>query len=224
MITNIVRPTRGDMGGGYDLRGSYRLVASTGAITIVAARTATAGHIFSFRWAPASLTTYNAYVRYIGAKFTLTTAYGTAQETGCDLIVARSYSASHTGATAVDLGSTVTNTNKYATAENTSLMGVAGLCRIGDTGALTAGTQTLDANPIGILSDWSGAIGDTVPRSTSGVGSGFGALWDARETGFPLVLADDEGFVIRNLILMGATGVGRWDFCVEWDEGLPNGK
>ena len=220
MTTNIVRPTRGDMGGGYELRGSYRLLASSGAITIVAARTATAGHIFSFRWAPASLTTYNAYIRRIAARFVLTTAYGTAQETGCDLIVARSYTASHTSATAVDLGSTVTNTNKFATAENTSLAGVAGLCRVADTGALTAGTQTLDANPIGILSDWSGAIGDTVPRSTSG-NDIYGNLWDARGDGFPLVLADDEGFVIRNLILMGATGVGRWDFLVEWDEGKP---
>lgn len=220
MTTNIVRPTRADMGGGYELRGSYRLVASTGAVTTIAARTATAGHLFAFRWAPASLTTYNAYVRYVGVKFTLTTAYGSAQETGIDMIVARSYTASHTGATAIDMGSSVA-TNKYATAQNTSLAGVSGLCRIADTGALTAGTQTLDANPIGILSDWSGAVGDTIPRSTSGASSGFGALWDARSSGFPLVLADDEGFVLRNLILMGATGVGRWDICVEWDEGKP---
>jgi hypothetical protein len=221
--TNIIRPTRSDMAGNYELRGSYRLVASTGAITTVAARTSTAGHIFSFRWAPASLTTYNAYIRYVGARFVLTTAYSTDQETGVDLIVARAYTASHTGATAIDLGSTVTNTNKFATAEGTSLAGVAGHCRIGDTGALTAGTQVLDANPIGLLSDFSTTIGDTVPLATSG--GGYGTLWDARPGtpgfGQPLVLADDEGFVLRNTILMGTAGVGTWTFVVEWDEGKP---
>jgi hypothetical protein len=222
-MQNISRPTRGDMAGGYDLRGSYRLVASTGAVTTIAARTASAGHLFAFRWSPSSLTTYNAYIRRIAARFILTTAYGTAQETGCDLMVARSYSASHTGATAIDLGSTVTNTNKFATAQNTSLMGVAGRARIADTGALTAGTHTFDANPIGVLSGWSAAIGAAVPVETSGTDI-FGNLWDARDNGHPLVLAADEGFVIRNLILMGATGVGRWDFLVEWDEGLPNGQ
>ena len=215
---------RSDMNGGYTSRGSYRLVASTGAVTTVAARTATAGHIFSFLWAPASLTTYNAYIRRVAAKFTLTTAYGSAQETGCDLIMARSYTAAHTGATAVDLGSTVADTNSYATAANTSLMGVAGNCRIADTGALTAGTHTLDANPIGVLSGWSGAIGDKVPDSDAASGDLFGNLFHDPSGKFPLVLADNEGFVIRNLVLMGATGVGRWDFLVEWDEGLPDGS
>lgn len=217
-MTNYMTP-----GGGYDLRGSYRLVVSTGAVTTIAARTATAGQLFSFLWAPASLTSHQAYIKRVGAKFTLTTAYGTAQETGCDLIIARSYSAGATGATAVDLGSTVADTNSPRTAWNTSLMGVAGNCRVADAGALTSGTKTFDANPVGVLSGWSGAIGDKVPLATSGGSDDFGDLWNAKKTGYPLVLADNEGFVIRNLILMGATGVGRWDFLVEWDEGLPNG-
>ncbi len=208
-----------ELTGGYTLRGSYKLVCSSGAVTTVAARTATAGHIFSFRWA--SSTANRCFLRYVGAKFTLTTAYGTAQETGCDMILARSYTASHTGATAVDVGSTVANTGKLMTGFATSLI-TANSVRVADTGALTAGTQTLDANPIGILSDWSSAIGATVPLATSGAMSKFGTLWDARDaSASPIVLAQDEGFVIRNLILMGAVGVGRWDFCVEWDEGTP---
>lgn len=224
MNTQIIRrPTRGDMAGGYTLYGSYRLKVSTGAVTTVAAGTGSAGHILAFRWSPSSLTTYNAYIRRIAARFILTTAYGTAQETGCDLIVARAYTASHTAATAIDLGSTVTNTNKFATAQNTSLMGVAGRARVADAGALTAGTHTFDANPIGVLSGWSAAIGACVPVETSG-NDIYGNLWDAQSNGHPLVLALNEGFVVRNLILMGATGVGRWDFLVEWDEGLPNGQ
>lgn len=208
------------MSGDYTLQGSHRLVASTGAITVVTARTATAGHILSFRWSSALAT--KCFLRYVGAKFTLTTAYTTAQETGCDMILAHAYTVSHTGATAVDTGSTVAHTGKLSSSFSTSLMGTAGLVRIADTGALTAGTHTLDANPIGILSGWSSGIGDTVPDAASGAREGFGALWDARsDDASPIVFTTDQGFVLRNLITMGAVGVGRWDFCVEWDEGVP---
>lgn len=218
-ISSTKRRRPRELEGSYVLGGQHRLVVSSGAVTVIAARTATAGHIFAWRWS--NTTANRCFLRYVGAKFTLTTAYTTAQETGVDMIMARAYTASHTGATAVDNGSTVANTGKLMTAFRTPLVGVAGLCRVADTGALTAGTQTLDANPIGILSDWSGAIGDTVPRSTSGIGSQYGTLYDARDEQSPIVLAQDEGFVLRNLILMGAVGVGRWDFCVEWDEGVP---
>jgi len=209
-----------ELGGGYDLRGSYRLNVSTGSVTTIAARTATAGFLLSYRWSSATST--RCFLKYVGAKFTLTTAYTTAQETGCDLILARSFSASASGGTAVDTGSTVANTGKIMTGFGTSLMGVASLVSVAGAGALTAGTQTLDANPIATLSDWSGAIGDTVPRSTSGASSGYGTLWDARDqAASPIVFAQNEGFIIRNLIVMGAVGVGRWDFTVEWDEGVP---
>jgi hypothetical protein len=217
-----MRQAPSEMAGGYDLRGSYRLAVSTGAVTLVAARTASAGQLFVFRWAPDSLTSHKAYVRYIGARFYCSTPYTTDQETGVDLIVARSFTVSATGATAVDLGSTVTNTGKYRTAQATSLV-VANACRVADTGAITAGTHTLDANPIGLCSEYIAETGDMVPKATRMLPDGFYPLWDARNSNYPLVLADDEGFVIRNLVLMGAAGVGRWDFLVEWDEGLPNG-
>ena len=199
----------------YNPRGSYRINVSTGSVTTVAARTTTAGHLFAFRWADTSGA--HCYVRKISARFTLTTAYGTAQETGCDLIVARSYTASHSGGTAVDTGSTITGTGKLLSHMPTSLMGTAGLVNVANTGALTAGTQTLDANPLACTSGWSSAIGAQVVD----VDGGGRLLYDARRDESPLVLAQDEGFVIRNLILMGASGVGRWDFGVEWDEGVP---
>ena len=209
-----------ELNGGYDLRCSGRLVASTGSVTLVAARTATAGFLHTLRWS--STTSTKMFLKYVGAKFTLTTAYTTAQETGCDLILARSYTASATGGTAIDMGSTVADTGQLQTAMGTSLI-AANATRIATTDAFTAGTQTLDANPIGILSGWSSAIGDTVPDVASGAREGFGTLWDYRSSahGAPIMLTTDEGLVIRNLVLMGAVGVGRWDFCVEWDEGVP---
>ena len=215
MSKNLPKDLRGD----YTVRASKRLVVSSGAVTTIAARTATAGYLLTMRW---SSTAANCYIKYVGAKFTLTTAYGTAQETGCDLILARSYTASATGGTAIDVGSTVADTNNLDVGFNTSLF-AANSCRVASTSAITAGTQTLDANPIGVLSGWSAAIGDKVPLATSGGHDGFGVLFSARQTGAPIKLAADEGIVVRNLILMGATGVGRWDFCVEWDEGNKDG-
>lgn len=205
--------------GAYSVTGSYRLACSTGAVTTIAARTATAGQLLVFRFPAASPS--KAFIKYVGARFVLTTAYGTAQETGCDLILAHSFTVNGTNGTAVDVGSTVANTGKLLTGFATSGI-TAGCVRVADTAAITAGTHTLDANPISTLSDWSGAIGATVPTTSSGSRSGFGTLWDYRQSAHeaPIVLAADEGFVIRNLILMGATGVGRWDFCVEWDEGV----
>ena len=71
--------------------------------------------------------------------------------------------------------------------------------------------------------DWTAAIGDQVPRSTSGVSGQHGTLFGRRFADggnpCPLVLAADEGFVLRNYLLMGATGVGVWDFLIEWEEG-----
>lgn len=210
-----------ELDGEYALRGSYRLAVSSGAVTIIAARTASAGQLFAFRWSSSSAV--RCFLKYVGAKFTLATAYTTAQETGCDMILARAFTASASGGTAVDTGSTVAGTGKLMSGFPTSLMGVASLVSVASTAALTAGTHTLDANPVAVRSDWSGAIGATVPASGSGVGSGYASLWDARATGdAPIVFAQDEGFVLRNLVLMGATGVGRWDFLVEWDEGTPN--
>ena len=185
-------------------------------MTIIAARTATAGQLFVYRWASTALI---AYVHRILAKFTLTTAYTTPQETGCDLILASSFTVDGTNGTAVDCGSTVAATGKKREIFAKSVIG-AGDVRVADASAITAGTHVLHANPIATLSDWSGAVGDTVPRSTSGAKSGYGTLYDSADHGGqPLPFDEASGFVIRNMLLMGAVGVGRWDFQIEWDEG-----
>lgn len=214
-ISATQRRRNPNLEGNYAIRGQYRLVQSTGAVTTIAAGTATAGFLFSWQWTNASV---KAYVRYVGAKFILTTAYTTAQETAVEMLQARAYTAACTGGTAIDVGGTVTGTGKYQTSQLASLVAD---CRIATASALTAGTHTLDANPIGLLSDWGGAIGATIPSTSSGAGSSWGTLFDARDEQTPLEYAANEGFILRNKILMGAVGVGRWDICVEWDEGTP---
>lgn len=220
MAYNTINGRHPELNGNYDIRGSYRFEASTGAVTLIAARTATAGQLLNFRWP--STTTAVALVKYVGARFILTTAYTTAQETGCDLIAARVWTASGTGGTAVDVGSTVANTGNLLAAQPTSLI-TANCVRVATASAITAGTHTLDANPLGSIIGWSGAIGDQVPVASARSNYPYGTLFDARKSlhEAPIVLAQDEGLIVRNTVLMGAVGVGRWEFLVEWDEGTP---
>lgn len=214
-----LRTRNQNLDGNYAVRGQYRLACSTGLVTTIAAATATAGHLFCMRWPDA---TAKFYLRYLGARFLCTTAYTTAQETGVDWISARSYTVNDTGGTAIDVGSTVAHTGNYQTSQNVSLI-TAGCVRVATAAALTAGTHTLDANAMGVLSDYSSGIGTTVPTTSSGSQSQYGALFDARYNGdTPVEYSQNEGFKIRNLTLMGAVGVGRWDFLMIWDEGIPN--
>jgi hypothetical protein len=193
--------------------GSYKMAVTTGAVTTIAAGTASAGHMFAFRWVSSAS---KCVLRHVSGQFTLTTAFGAAQEVGCDLITTRTYSASHSGGTAIDMGGTVTNANKIRAGAPTSLMST-GDARISTTGALTNGTHTIDPNPLAAISGYAGAVGIIVSRYPSGSLPG-GLLWEARDDQDPLVLTTNEGFLLRNTILMGASGVGRWQFHIEWDE------
>ena len=217
LLSTVARKRPAELEGRYDLRGSYQMSIPTGAITVIAAGTTTAGHLFSFRWG--STTATKAFIKYIGAKFIATTAYTTAQETAVDLFIARGYTASHSAATAVDTGGTITSTGELMTSQAVSLVTS---CRVASTVALTAGTHTLDANPLSSLNGFTGAVGDTIPRSTSGSFDGYGALFNARRDESPIVLSQDEGFVLINGPVMGAVGVGKWRFLVQWDEGTPS--
>lgn len=203
----------------YKPSGSFQMVVPTGAVTTIAAGDFTnAGQLFNFRWDSA---TKNAYVHYIGAKFILTTAYTTAQETACHLVLASAFTVDGTNGTAVDCGSTVAATGKLRETFAKSVIG-AGDVRVATNAAITAGTHTLHANAFSTLSGFSGAVGDTIPRSTAGAADGFGTLFDSREFGAPLVFDEDSGFVIINGPTMGAVGVGKWYFKVIWDEGTDN--
>ena len=197
----------------YNPVGSFQMSVPTGAVTIIAAGTASAGHLFYFRWDSATL---NAYVHYIGAKFILTTAYTTAQETAVDLYLCSAFTVDGTDGTAVDAGSTVTGTGKLRKTFAKSVIG-AGDVRVATASAITDGTSTEHINRFSSLSGWSGTVGDTIPRT--GDGDGYGALYDSREWGMPLVFGEDEGFIIKNGPVMGAVGVGKWDFKICWDEG-----
>jgi len=191
--------------------GQYAMAVPTGAVTTVAAGTASAGHLLALRW---TSSTSKLLLRRAAAQFVLTTAFGAAQEVGCELFCTRSYSAAHTAQTAIDVGGTNTDANKIRKGNATSLVSSA---RVAGTGALTDGTHTIDPNALGSCSGYAGAVGVIISKDP-GCGLPSGVLWEARADQSPIVLTASEGLIIRNTVLMGASGVGRWQFFLEWDE------
>jgi hypothetical protein len=176
---------------------SHRHCATTGNVTTIAAGTASAGHIMCLR-NPSS--TKAIRLRQLEVEFILTTAFGAAQEVGFEAYIARSYSADHTNGTAV------TMTGGEALNAGTDTVAT---MRTASAAALTAGTHTLDTNAIARGSQWCAAIGAQLTRRChdfTNLGTGG------------IILVQNEGIVIRNTILMGATGVGKWHFTVEFDD------
>lgn len=163
------------------------VAAKSGALIGIAAN----GPIFAFR----NISANPVIVRRVGVGFICTTAFTTAQIVDYSLIVARSFSASDTGGTAIALTG---STNKH----RTSLGVLTSVdARISATGVLTAGTRTLDTNMMAATGAWIGAIGAVLTPSPSN-------LFAHDPEDYPLLLAQNEGFIIQNLTAMGATGVG----------------
>ena len=185
--------------------GAYRLSAQSGLLTGVAAATATAGHLFAFRWTHA---TQLAVLTFMRLKMQTITGFTAAQEVGFDVTIARSYSASHAGGTA--LSAAGAGGFKKRASYPTSAVGD---IRIGAAAALTAGTHTLDAVPMAVDSYADLAAAATVPKGNANLQIDFGQAQD-----HPIVLATNEGLVVRNLILMGAGGTVRLTVEMGWYE------
>jgi hypothetical protein len=186
------------------LIGSYRQTFTTGAVTTIAAGTSTAGQLLVLR---SSTVGEAARIRSLEVEFILTTAFGTPQEVGFDAYIARAFSAAPTGATAL----TITGNDGKVLGDEPAAV-LAG--RIANTGAITSGTHTLDNNAIARGSCWCSAVG-------AQLGPRFYDFTSCDQGGIMLLGGDGsttcEGIVIRNTILMGATGVGKWHFTIEWD-------
>jgi hypothetical protein len=191
------------------LHGEYRASFMSGAVTLAAAETTTAGHMFVMRVPTAE--TKKAIIRYVGCEFATVTAAGAQQPMGYSLIVARAFTVAYTGGTAIDMF-TITGSQKVRTDQATTLF-TANNVRMCTTAGLTAGTQTLDSQAYSRKMFLSPVLGEVARVD----------LLDARDDGVnsvrsPIELAADEGIVVRNTILMGATLVGNLIINVEWDE------
>lgn len=136
-------------------------------------------------------------VRRVGIGFICTTGFTAAQTLAWGLIVARAFTTSDSGGTAISLtGNNCKHRTSLGTLTSIDL-------RMASTSALTAGTRTLDANYIA-------QTGTYAPATTAGVliAPSPNNLFGHDPEDYPLVLAQNEGFNIMSTATMGAGGAG----------------
>lgn len=168
---------------------------SSGALTAVAA----AGNVFSFRNTGAN----PILVRQVRIGFGTTTAFTAAQSLFYTMFKCTGFTVSDSGGTA--LYTAGQNKHRESFTNITSAPDV----RVSTTGALTAGTRTVQTQGIANACGASTAVGTSMQNI---------ALLSTTPGEYPLYLAQNEGFVIQNDVLMGAAGVIRLQVQVEFAE------
>lgn len=156
--------------------------------------------LLSFRW---TSSTAFAVIMRVGVAVATTVVATVAGNVERELIIARSFTVSDTGGTAVTLTG---NNQKMRTSQATSLVGD---LRFGQP--LTAGTRTLDAAPVSSVTAWlptlflgydlgsGGSYTPVAATNSQGLG-GIGLLPLLNATtgqDYPIVLAQNEGIIVR---------------------------
>lgn len=200
----ILKPTA------HGALGHYRIAATSGT---VAAALAAGGQIFYVRWTDS---TRLCVITRVKVSFQCLTPFTAATLTdfGFDMFKATAISA---GGGGTDLGALV-KTRMRTSGMGASLLDAAGLMRISTTAALTALT-TLDATAI------AQSLGDP-QRVNPAAGTEEQRVNDPTllfETNIargehPLVLAQNEGMVIRNRAVWPAAGTGIFQVEMAWSE------
>jgi len=189
------------------MQNSYRVSVATGTL---AAALAAGAQVFQFKWTDASKLAVINRIRTYFQPLTPFTAATLTDHTSFDAFVARAH-AGGGGGTALTLTG---NNAKMRTNMNTSLAAI----NISTTAALTPAT-TLDSQPFcqsirkGNRVNPASATEETIQP--------VGADIDFYADGFldtPLVLAQNEGFVIRNRTVWPAAGTGVLIVEVHWSE------
>lgn len=175
--------------------GAYSVGNGTGTI---AAGMAAGGTVYSFRWTHATNVAVIERIS-IGAS-SLGTGF-TAGTASCWLDLATSFTASDTGGNAVTVP-------KKRNAFGSTLVGD---IRISNTAALTPGTRTVASSPLRFLGPFT--VTTAVQTNFIPVGT---LLWDQRPGDWPLVLAQNEGFLVNCTV----PATGTWTAVVspEWRE------
>lgn len=177
----------------------FDIALETGNLTAVAA----GGVLFMMR----NLTTKTLRLSRLIVRMWVFTAFTAAQELGIQIFRASGVGTSDTGGTNITaiprLGLPAQNASIFAVSTN-------GLMNISTTGALTAGTRTLDTNPIYVKSGFLNTVGALI----------IDEAIDFNENGTdcPGLFAQNEGIEIVNKVLMGAAGLVRLQIRARWDE------
>lgn len=181
------------------VQNTFRVVAKSGLMTVIAAT----GPVFSMRWTSSEV---HAMIKKVNLWWVTITAFGAAQLVEYDLFKVNNFSVVDSGGLAVTPAS-ITPLNSFVSGlwPKSALNDM----RISDTAALTAGTRTPDTYPIFTRASWS-----------AGIGQGLFNPVGKEEFDNPIVLKANEGLVLANSLVMGATGVTKLRFELEWDEVL----
>lgn len=195
----------------YGALGSYRFSGVTGTMAAVLGA---GGQVFYLRWTDA---TRLCVVHYVKVDFQALTLFTAAQlvDFGFDLHKATSISA---GGVGTDLFAASAPTRMRTSMAQSLLSNMAGAARISTTAALTALT-TLDTYPI------AQSIGDpqrvNVAAGTEEQRVNDPTLLfrpDVASGEHPLVLAQNEGIVVRNRTVWPAAGTGYFRVEIAWSE------
>ena len=212
MIAYGLRPTEG----------AYANASPSGLLTTVAAGTATAGHVWAFQWpaitaaqAAGGEARQFALIQRVRVRAWTISGFTAAQEVRFALFKLTGYTAPHTGGVATVIPSTKRTGNAAAVVPpSTGAMPLSrAVIQVGNTGALTAGTQTLDNDPIRQAVSAELAAAATVAK---GQAEAFMSTEDVIR--HPFVLQGNEGLLLRNEVLMGAGGTVRLAVEIDWFE------
>jgi hypothetical protein len=189
--------------------GAYRIASTTGTM---AAALAASAQVFYVRWTDA---TRFFVLHSFTARFQVLTPFtaGTVTDFGFDLFKATSVSA---GGLGTDLGALAKT--KMRTSMTSSLLDSSGLMRISSTAALTAIT-TLDATAIaqsvGDVQMLNPAAATEEPRINDPT---LTYKTDLAGGEYPLILAQNEGLVLRNRAVWPVAGTGIIQIEMSWSE------
>lgn len=187
-------------------RGAYALGVRS---TVMAAGLAADAEIFQMRWVDATRVCLIRSVIICAYRNTTAFATGVAR---FQLRFARGWSADG-GAGAPVVFSTA-NTNKKRTDFALSLFSDTGV-RFSQTAALTAGTKTLDTNPLSGLGAFVSTGATSVPDSWIIQPGTY--LWQRNtHEEYPLLLEQNDGIVVQATV--PATGTWDYNINVEWAE------
>lgn len=182
--------------------GEYRVAEFSGLTTGIAAN----GEVFQFRWTDAANL---CLLRSLQVRMAVITGFTAAQEIGFTASQVATWSADGSGGTAIVPGATnLLKRNNYPQSK-------VGSMRISTTAALTAGTKTIYTNP------FLAAAAKTLAAAATVQDANLQDGYDWYSTmGGPIVFQQNEGFVVRNAVAMGAAGTVRWAIQAEWAEFL----
>lgn len=186
-----------------DALGAYRYAGFTGLLPAALAANA---EVFQFRWTDASNL---CQIKFIKVRMAVITGFTAAQELAFDVIRSTAWSGSGTGGTAIVPSST------NLMRRNTYPISKVGDMRIATTAALGAGTKVL-SNTADLV-----GMGKTLAAAVTVQDAAFENMLDmTNATDDPIILQQNEGFSVRNSIVLGAAGTVRMAVEMGWSEFL----